>query len=198
MADPVVNKDTPAAPGATAAPDTAPTVSTPVAPTDTNTTTVPPLSGDAATPAAAPAAPAAAAPPASTTPLQDLYLASTQHAHKEIWGVTLSDPATHVPTQIVLQKYLNANDGDLGKAKDQLVKTLDWRAKVKPLDLLEKSFSRTKFAGLGYVTVHGGGAAAEDGDGGDKALDPRYREVFTWNIYGAVKDMNETFGVLDE
>lgn len=194
MADPVVAKDTPAPAEATAA-------GTPASDTTTNTTTAPPSSGDVVTPAAA-----AAAPPAASTPLQDLYLASTQHPHKEIWGVTLSDPATHVPTQIVLQKYLNANDGDLAKARDQLVKTLDWRGKVKPLDLLEKSFSRTKFAGLGYVTVHDGGGAEkakEDGGSGGggvggKALDPKHREVFTWNIYGAVKDMNETFGVLDE
>ena len=43
--------------------------------------------------------------------------------HSEIWGVRLSSPETHVPTQIVLQKYLNANDGDVAKAADQLQKT---------------------------------------------------------------------------
>lgn len=108
--------------------------------------------------------------------------------HPEIWGVTLADPATHVPTQIILQKYLNANDGDLVKAKDQLTKTIDWRAKTKPLELLQKKFNRSKFGGLGYVTTFGA----------FEAEDPELKEVFTWNIYGSVKNVEETFGNLAE
>ena len=110
------------------------------------------------------------------------------HAHPEIWGVTLADPASHVPTRVILQKYLNAYDGDLTKSKDTLTKTLDWRAKMKPLDLLKKQFNRNKFGGLGYTTVYG------DAD----STDPGVREVFTWNIYGGVNERNETFGNLQE
>lgn len=124
----------------------------------------------------------------AATPIEQLWTLAQSKGHPEIWGVTLADPSGHVPTQVVLQKYLNANDGDLVKAKDQLGKTLEWRAKMKPLDLIGKKFNRTKFAGLGYVTVFGE----------SEATDPEAREVFTWNIYGSVKDVNETFGNLAE
>ncbi|EXJ86508.1 phosphatidylinositol transfer protein SFH5 [Capronia epimyces CBS 606.96] len=124
----------------------------------------------------------------ATTPIEQLWTFAQAHGHPEIWGVTLADPAGHVPTQIVLQKYLNANDADLAKAKEQLGKTLDWRAKIKPLDLLGKKFNRNKFQGLGYVTVYG----ALD------APDPEAKEVITWNIYGSVKHVEETFGNVDE
>ncbi len=79
----------------------------------------------------------------------------------------------------MLQKYLNANDGDVAKAKDQLAKTLDWRAQMQPLELLKKEFDKARFEGLGYVTTYGS-------------------DVFTWNIYGGVKSIDETFGNLDE
>ncbi|ROT43786.1 CRAL/TRIO domain-containing protein [Sodiomyces alkalinus F11] len=127
-------------------------------------------------------------PPAS--PIQQLWAAAQEHKHGEIWGVDLADPETHIPSQIVFQKYLNANDGVVAKAKDQLVKTLDWRAEAKPLELVGKAFSKTKFDGLGYVTTY---SASEGG------TDPEKREVFTWNIYGAaVKRVAETFGDLNE
>ena len=151
-----------------------------------------PAGSEDAPPASAedPSAPAepSTAPDASKTPIQQLWVAAQANGHPEIWGVTLADPETHVPTQIVLQKYLNANDGDVTKATDQLTKTLAWRSETKPLDLLTKAFNRAKFEGLGFVTEYGGPA------GGD----PESREVFTWNIYGGVKNIEETFGVLAE
>lgn len=101
--------------------------------------------------------------------------------------MTLADPDTHIPTRIVLQKYLNANEGDLTKAKDQLTKTLEWRSKMKPLELLKKKYNRDKFHGLGYVTTYGGDSSNPEG-----------REVFTWNIYGSVKKVDDTFGNLQE
>lgn len=122
-------------------------------------------------------------------PIAQLWDASKASSHPEIWGVTLADPDTHVPTRIVLQKYLNANDGDVTKAKDQLAKTLEWRAKMKPLDLLKKAYNKGKFGSLGYVTTY----VADDA-----AADPESKEVFTWNVYGAVKSIDETFGNLDE
>lgn len=114
--------------------------------------------------------------------------------HPEIWGVYLADPAAHVPSQIVLQKYLNANDQDVEKAVDQLTKTLEWRAKTKPLELLKRKFNRDKFGGLGYVTVY---EDQEEKSGGE-GWDPEKKEVFTWNIYGGVKNVDETFGNLEE
>ncbi|KAI1638305.1 CRAL-TRIO domain-containing protein [Biscogniauxia mediterranea] len=131
-------------------------------------------------------------PDEPTTLLQELWSTASQNSHKEIWGVTLADPATHVPTQIILQKYLNANDGDVIKAKDQLTKTLEWRAKMKPLELIKETFNKNKFGGLGYVTTYLGGPE-------DKvAEDPESKEIFTWNIYGNVKSIDETFGNLEE
>ncbi|OQU99664.1 CRAL/TRIO domain-containing protein [Cladophialophora immunda] len=123
------------------------------------------------------------------TPIEELWALAKAHDHPEIWGVTLEDPATHIPTQVILQKYLNAYDGDLTKSKDTLTKTLDWRAKMKPVELVKKKFNRNKFAGLGYTTVYGDA---------DPAADPESREVFTWNIYGSVKKLDETFGNLPE
>lgn len=108
--------------------------------------------------------------------------------HDEMWGVTLVSPASsHVPTAIVLQKFLNANDGDLAKAVDQFKGALAFRKAKKPLDLVNKTFSAHKFADLGAVTVY----PAKDGAG--------VPEVFTWNLYGNVKGkMDEVFVPLDE
>ncbi|OTA95027.1 hypothetical protein M434DRAFT_29401 [Hypoxylon sp. CO27-5] len=140
-----------------------------------------------------PEAPKAEAPKPDepATPIQELWATVQAQSHPEVWGVTLADPATHIPSQIVLQKYLNANDGDVVKAKDQLTKTLEWRAKLQPLELIKKSFSKTKFEGLGYVTKYvADEKAAEE--------NPEAKEVFTWNIYGGVKSIEETFGNLEE
>ncbi|KAI0389610.1 CRAL-TRIO domain-containing protein [Xylariaceae sp. FL0594] len=174
---------------------------TPAAEADTSTTLAPTPATVTATEAkdgggAAAAASAAALseepplPDEPTTPLKELWLVAKAHPHPEIWGVTLADPATHVPSQIVFQKYLNANDGDVVKARDQLIKTLDWREKLKPLDLVKKAYSRERFGGLGYVTVH----PAPTGDG----MVDAEREVFTWNIYGNSKSIETTFGDLEE
>jgi hypothetical protein len=130
-------------------------------------------------------------PDEPTTPLQELWTVAKAHSHPEIWGVTLEDPGSHVPSQIVLQKYLNANDGDIVKARDQLTQTLDWRAKMKPLDLIQQSYAKSKFGGLGFVTKYSSGEA-------EAAAEPEAKEVFTWNIYGGVKSIDETFGKLDE
>ncbi|KAK3984260.1 CRAL-TRIO domain-containing protein [Cladorrhinum sp. PSN332] len=124
----------------------------------------------------------------SPSPLAQLWTTAQSHGHPEIWGVPLSDPETHIPSQVVFQKYLNANDGDVPKAQEQLIKTLDWRAKTKPTELAFRSFNKAKFAGLGYVTSY---AAEEESE-------PEHKEIFTWNIYGGVKSVDETFGVLDE
>ncbi|KAI0547038.1 CRAL-TRIO domain-containing protein [Xylaria curta] len=133
-------------------------------------------------------------PEEDLTPIQDLYRICDAHIHPEIWGVTLADPSTHVPTQIVLQKFLNANDGDLVKAKTQLIETLDWRMRTKPLELIEKTYSKEKFGGLGYVTIH---ATEGDEKEGDEKKE-KAREVFTWNVYGNVKSIDVTFGDLQE
>ena len=57
-----------------------------------------------------------------SAPLKELALRVpdliSKAGHSEIWGVRLSSPETHVPTQIVLTKYLNANDGDVANRTD--------------------------------------------------------------------------------
>ncbi|KAI8201217.1 Phosphatidylinositol transfer protein sfh5 [Colletotrichum sp. SAR 10_76] len=104
--------------------------------------------------------------------------------HKEMWGVQLSDN-THVPTTVVLQKFLRANDDDVAKAAGQLQKALEWRRDTNPGKLLDDvSFDKKKFDELGYVTTH------KDTEG--KEI------IITWNIYGAVKDKQATFGNVDE
>lgn len=128
--------------------------------------------------------------------------------YSEVWGVELTDPATHIPTQIVLQKYLNANDGSVASARDQLTKTLEWRAKMKPLEMVKARHSKEKFGGLGYVTVYETEAS--------KSAEPEGKEIFTWwvdalpmcpykcvdkiirNIYGGVKNVESAFGNVEE
>lgn len=107
--------------------------------------------------------------------------------HDEMWGVKLISPASsHVPTGIVIQKFLNANDGDLTKAIEQFTGALNFRKEKKPLDLVAKTFSAKKFADLGAVTVY-------------DVKNSSVPEVFTWNLYGNVKDkMDEVFVHLDE
>lgn len=106
--------------------------------------------------------------------------------HDEMWGVKLVSPASSdIPTGIVLQKFLNANDGDVTKAIEQFTGALKFRKEKKPLDLVAKTFSANKFADLGAVTVY--------------AKDSTVPEVFTWNLYGNVKGkMDEVFVPLDE
>lgn len=107
--------------------------------------------------------------------------------HDEMWGVKLVIPvSTHVPTQIVLQKFLNANDGELPKAVDQFRGALKFRKEKKPLELVKKAFNAKKFADLGAVTVY-------------PVKGSTVPEVFTWNLYGNVKGkMEEVFVPLDE
>ncbi|KAJ6155417.1 hypothetical protein N7470_005983 [Penicillium chermesinum] len=103
--------------------------------------------------------------------------------YTEMWGVELKDTAD-IPTVNVLIKFLRANEGNLPGAETQLRKALEWRKEVKPLELVESGkFSASKYKGLGYLTAY-----EKDG----RPL------IFTWNIYGAVKDIANTFGDSDE
>lgn len=124
---------------------------------------------------------------AGVSELWDKTQSVVADVHPEIWGVTLTNPSEHIPSQIILQKYLNANDQDVIRALDQLSRTLAWRAKMKPLELLRRRFSPAKFKGLGFVSKYG-----------DDSATPERTEVFTWNIYGGVKSVDETFGDLEE
>jgi hypothetical protein len=105
-------------------------------------------------------------------------------SYKEMWGVPLKD-FNDPPTANVLIKFLRANEGNVKQTEEQLTKALEWRKKLNPLELAENArFSAEKFAGLGYNTFYN---------------DAKYGKViFSWNIYGAVKDINATFGDVDE
>lgn len=123
------------------------------------------------------------------SPLSDLFAelpSITEEAgYKEMWGVELSEDS-HVPTTIVLEKFLRANTKDVAKAKAQLIQALKWRKDMQPIALLaETQFDPAKFGGLGYVTTY----PKSDGHG---------KEIVTWNIYGAVKDNKVTFGNVEE
>ncbi|KAJ5836714.1 hypothetical protein N7447_002740 [Penicillium robsamsonii] len=103
--------------------------------------------------------------------------------HTEMWGVPLKD-SDDIPTVNVLIKFLRANEGNAKAAETQLCKALQWRKDVNPLALAESAkYSAAKFGGLGYLTTY-----EENG----RPL------VFTWNIYGAVKDISATFANTDE
>jgi hypothetical protein len=123
------------------------------------------------------------------TPLSKLFaeLQSilTEAEYREMWGVELSDD-THVPSTIILEKFLRANGKDVTKAKAQLFEALKWRKRMQPIQLLaETEFDPARFGGLGYVTT-------------DPKSDAHSKEIVTWNIYGAVKDNKATFGNIKE
>ncbi|RDW95165.1 hypothetical protein BP5796_00928 [Coleophoma crateriformis] len=127
------------------------------------------------------------APQAPTSPLSKLLaeLPSLvkEADHNEMWGVQLKNESD-VPTTIVLEKFLRANSKDVTKAKAQLKEALVWRKKMDPVKLLtESEFDKSKFGDLGYVTTY----KTEQG-----------KEIITWNIYGAVKDKQATFGNVEE
>ncbi|KAL4972080.1 CRAL-TRIO domain-containing protein [Aspergillus desertorum] len=107
--------------------------------------------------------------------------------HQEMWGVPLKHDATDIPTINVLIKFLRANAGDPKAAEDQLSKALTWRKEIDPIALVDaskNSYNAAKFKGLGYLTTY------EREGKGDL--------VVTWNIYGAVKKFDETFGDITE
>ncbi|KAG4262533.1 hypothetical protein FPRO03_10763 [Fusarium proliferatum] len=112
--------------------------------------------------------------------LEDIF---TKTLHKEMWGVQLTN-IDHVPTKVVLQKFLRANNYDPVAAEKQLTQALEWRKKMNPAALVTQTFDKSKFGDLGYVTVHKG----ENGN----------ETIITWNIYGAVKDNKATFGNVEE
>ena len=137
---------------------------------------------EASSPAAAPTA--APAPETSFSKLAArLPEIIKSAAHGEMWGVELSTPE-HVPTKVVLQKFLRANNGDATAAEKQLSSALEWRKKLQPTALVAQTFDEKKYGGLGYVTVH------KDDKGKET--------VITWNVYGAVKNNKKTFGDVEE
>lgn len=102
-----------------------------------------------------------------------------------MWGVELLH-SNDVPTGIVLEKFLRANNKDVEKAKAQLIKALQWRKEMQPGKLLaETKFDVERFGGVGYVTSY-------------PKSDAHEKEIVTWNIYGAVKDKQATFGDVEE
>ncbi|BEI80383.1 hypothetical protein CcaverHIS002_0109120 [Cutaneotrichosporon cavernicola] len=101
--------------------------------------------------------------------------------HRLIWGVTLNPTTPTFSTMLILQKWLRSVAGDLDAAAAALESTLTWRREfgldgAKPI--WEETFEG--FDGLGYVTHLSSG------------------EVVTWNLYGSIKNLGETFGDLDK
>ena len=144
-------------------------------------------------PVVAPAKPSVSVPEkegaaSATTPLakllKELPAIIKEADYDEMWGVTLADDS-HIPTTIVLEKFLRANTQDVSKAKAQLIEALKWRKRMEPSKLLEAEYDSAKFGDLGYVTTY-------------QAADAKSKEIITWNIYGAVKDIKATFGDVQE
>jgi hypothetical protein len=106
--------------------------------------------------------------------------------HSEMWGVELVADIENVPTTIVLEKFLRANNRSVAEAIVQLKKALKWRKEMNPIKLLaDVDFDQSKFGNLGYVTAY-------------PQPNGKVKEIVTWNIYGAVKDKKATFGNVEE
>ncbi|KAF4322332.1 hypothetical protein BBO99_00003966 [Phytophthora kernoviae] len=113
-------------------------------------------------------------------------LIEAANGYNEVFGITL-DPSGPFHTKLILQKFLRANANDVEKAKTQLGETLSWRSSFKPLEALKENFSKEKFGGLGYVFEIDGVPSSEN-----------KKDVVTFNIYGAVKDNQATFGDIEQ
>ncbi|TWU74277.1 Non-classical phosphatidylinositol transfer protein (PITP) [Metarhizium rileyi] len=143
----------------------------------------------AVTPPETEAAAEMATPAAPETPLTKLTARLpdiiSKADYKEMWGVDLSADGAHAPTQVILLKFLRANNNDVAAAEKQLASALEWRKKMQPGKLASEAFDKNKFGDLGFVTVHKDAAENKE-------------TVITWNIYGAVKDNKATFGNVQE
>ena len=109
-----------------------------------------------------------------------------QATYSEVYGLDI-DPNTTVDNtfhrNLILQKFLRANANDVEKAAEQLLGTLKWRKDFKALEARDGIYSKAKFDKLGYITrVKGVPGSSNESD------------VATFNIYGAVKDKQATFG----
>ncbi|KAJ4259609.1 Phosphatidylinositol transfer protein sfh5 [Fusarium torreyae] len=165
--------------GAIAAP-----AETPVAPVAAETPVDAPVKATDEKPAQAEPEAGSSAPETPLTKLNgrldDIF---SKTSYKEMWGVQLSN-IDHVPTKVVLQKFLRANNDDPVAAEKQLTQALEWRKKMNPTALVTQTFDKSKFNDLGFVTIHKGENGKET--------------IITWNIYGAVKNNKATFGNVEE
>ncbi len=110
---------------------------------------------------------------------------TTKALHNEVYGITL-DKSDEFHTKLILQKFLRANQNDLEKAKQQLLETLQWRKEFDPVKAVGESFDKDRFEGLGYVL-----------EVEDVPESPNTKDIVTFNVYGAVKSNEATFGDLD-
>jgi len=122
-------------------------------------------------------------------PLTVLYSSveelTKEAGHNEVYGITLSK-TNEFHTKLILQKFLRANQGDLVKAKQQLLETLKWRKEFDPVKAAGETFEKSRFEGLGYILKVEGVPESKN-----------KTDVVTFNIYGAVKDNKATFGDLE-
>ncbi|PWW72215.1 CRAL/TRIO domain-containing protein, partial [Tuber magnatum] len=129
----------------------------------------------------------------STTPaaLAELYtrivpVLEESATPTKMWGVTLSTDREDFHTKLILQKFLRGNKNDVAAAEKQFVETIKWRRGYFDADgKVIGTWDQKKFAGLGWITK-------------EKVRSSDQEVVVTWNIYGAVKNFNETFGDVDE
>lgn len=105
--------------------------------------------------------------------------------HSEVYGIDLATASPFLQ-KLILQKFLRANADDVDKAYSQLVGTLKWRKSFGPLKAKDETFSKSRFGGLGFVSLAEGVPESSN-----------TKDVVTYNIYGAVKDNKATFGDLD-
>jgi len=102
-------------------------------------------------------------------PLQNLM---RELAHHEVWGINLvDDNIKHLPTRLVLAKFLQASNNDTEEALKRLRSTMIWRKRTKPRELMTHVYCHEKFAGIGFVHNH------EDDEG---------RVVAAFTIFGDI------------
>ncbi|KAH0541497.1 hypothetical protein FGG08_004038 [Glutinoglossum americanum] len=107
----------------------------------------------------------------------------------EIWGFRLrhmeTDPKRRFQSRNILQKFLRANANNVDRAALQLIQTLKWRSEFEASHTILETFNKNRFGGVGYITTI------------DDPNKDENKVVITWNIYGSVKDNQNTFGDVD-
>ncbi|KAM0280131.1 hypothetical protein ACHAQH_004203 [Verticillium albo-atrum] len=86
---------------------------------------------------------------------------------------------------IVLKKFLRAADDNVDMALEHFSQALKWRKQNDPSGKLTRLFDPKKFGDIGFVTRH----RTDEGGG---------RVVMMWNLYGVIRDVDATFGDIDE
>lgn len=106
-------------------------------------------------------------------------------SYDEIFGYRIApDGEEYVEPEIrdaILQKFLDAREGDVAKAEEMIVETLKWRKQFRVLSAAYKEQYDSELEKIGVISDFGSNAANDN------------MKVVTWNIYANLKSPKKLF-----